>query len=190
MAICGLFTLIAVLLINNSIRLTIYAKRFTIKTMQMVGATKAFIRKPFIWLNIKLGIAGGLLAAMGMGVVLYYLNKTFINLNLLQDQLQIGLLFMGVFVLGLIITSISTFFATQRFLGTNPLQNSLDVHLKANFVSNDKIDVFLQDITSKNFVDEVIYDKPLISLLNDNIKKLVFGFWQFVVCLPLLQFYL
>jgi len=117
LVICGLFTLIAVLLINNSIRLTIYAKRFTIKTMQMVGATKAFIRKPFIWLNIKLGIAGGLLAVLGMAVVLYYLNKTFVDLNLLKDQLQIGLLFFGVFILGLVITSVSTFFATQRFLG-------------------------------------------------------------------------
>ena len=117
LVICGVFTLIAVLLINNSIRLTIYAKRFTIKTMQMVGATKTFIRKPFIWLNVKLGAIGGLLAIAGMAVVLYYLNKTFISLNLLQDQMLIGLLFISVFILGLIITFISTFFATQRFLG-------------------------------------------------------------------------
>lgn len=117
LVICGVFTLIAVLLINNSIRLTIYAKRFTIKTMQMVGATKTFIRKPFIWLNVKLGAIGGLLAIAGMAVVLYYLNKTFISLNLLQDQVLIGLLFISVFILGLVITSISTFFATQRFLG-------------------------------------------------------------------------
>ena len=79
LAICGVFTLIAVLLINNSIRLTIYAKRFTIKTMQMVGATKSFIRKPFIFLNIKLGIIGGILALAGMALVLYYLDKTIIN---------------------------------------------------------------------------------------------------------------
>lgn len=115
--ICGVFTLIAVLLINNSIRLTIYAKRFTIKTMQMVGATKSFIRKPFILLNIKLGIAGGILAMIGMGVVLYYLDKTFPSLELLKDQLVIGFLFVGVFLLGLLITLGSTFFAAQRFLG-------------------------------------------------------------------------
>ena len=52
--ISGIFTCIAVLLINSSIRLSVYAKRFTIKTMQMVGATKHFIRKPFIWKSIKL----------------------------------------------------------------------------------------------------------------------------------------
>ena len=117
LAICGVFTLIAVLLINNSIRLTIYAKRFTIKTMQMVGATKSFIRKPFIFLNIKLGIIGGILALAGMALVLYYLDKTFINLELLKDQVTIVLLFAGVFMLGLLITLISTFFAAQRFLG-------------------------------------------------------------------------
>ena len=115
--ICGVFTLIAVLLINNSIRLTIYAKRFTIKTMQMVGATKSFIRKPFILLNIKLGIIGGLLAMIGMGVVLFYLNKTFPSLELLKDQLIIAFLFICVFLIGLLITLTSTFFAAQRFLG-------------------------------------------------------------------------
>jgi len=116
LVVCGVFTLIAVLLINNSIRLTIYAKRFTIKTMQMVGATKSFIRKPFIWLNIKLGIIGGILALIGMAVVLFYLDKTFISLELLKDQVAIGLLFGSVFLLGLLITLISTFFAAQRFL--------------------------------------------------------------------------
>jgi len=117
LAICGVFTLIAVLLINNSIRLTIYAKRFTIKTMQMVGATKSFIRKPFILLNVKLGTIGGILAMAGMGVVLFYLDKTFPNLELLKDQIVLIGLFIGVFVLGLLITLISTFFAAQRFLG-------------------------------------------------------------------------
>ena len=117
LAICGVFTLIAVLLINNSIRLTIYAKRFTIKTMQMVGATKSFIRKPFISLNVKLGTIGAILALIGMGIVLFYLDKTFPSLELLKDQLIIGFLFVGVFILGLVITLISTYFAAQRFLG-------------------------------------------------------------------------
>lgn len=116
LVICGIFTLIAVLLINNSIRLSVYAKRFTIKTMQMVGATKSFIRRPFIWLNIKLGILGGLLALAGMAVVLYYLDQTFVELGLTEDILIVSILFAGVFLLGLLITWLSTFFATQRFL--------------------------------------------------------------------------
>lgn len=116
LVICGICLLIAILLINNSIRLSVYAKRFTIKTMQMVGATKAFIRRPFIWLNIKLGILGGILALIGMGVVLFYLDKTFKSLGLTDDYLLVGLLFGGIFVLGVFISWVSTFFATHRFL--------------------------------------------------------------------------
>jgi cell division transport system permease protein len=112
----AIFTLIAVLLINSSIRLSIYSKRFIIKTMQMVGATKRFIRRPFIWTNIKLGMLGSLLALMALGTLLYYVNMNFPELNLLQDIMILGILFIGVFVLGVLISLISTYFATQRFL--------------------------------------------------------------------------
>ena len=98
----AVFTLIAVLLINSSIRLSIYSKRFIIKTMQMVGATKTFIRRPFIWTNIKLGMAGAVVALIGLGVLVYYIDLI--------------LLFVGVFGLGVIISWASTHFATQRFL--------------------------------------------------------------------------
>lgn len=110
------FTLIAVLLINSSIRLSIYSKRFIIKTMQMVGATKRFIRRPFIWTNIKLGMLGAVIALGGLGIVLYYFDQNLPELNLTQDVLMLGILFAGVFVLGIVISLISTFFATQRFL--------------------------------------------------------------------------
>ncbi|MBD1260397.1 ABC transporter permease [Maribacter polysiphoniae] len=112
----AIFTFIAVLLINSSIRLSIYSKRFIIKTMQMVGATKIFIRRPFIWTNIKLGMLGALIALIGLGAVLFYLDSNFTEFNLLQDSTVIILLFVGVFVLGVLISLISTYFATQRFL--------------------------------------------------------------------------
>ncbi len=112
----GVFTFIAVLLINSSIRLSIYAKRFIIKTMQMVGATKAFIRRPFIWTNIKLGMLGGLIALVALAGFLYYIDSTFPELDLFGDPLVLVLLFSGVFALGIVISLISTFFATQRFL--------------------------------------------------------------------------
>ena len=112
----ALFTLIAVLLINSSIRLSIYSKRFIIKTMQMVGATKKFIRKPFILTNIKLGMLGALIALIALGVVLYYIDLNLPDLKLVQDILMLTILFAGVFVLGILISLISTFFATQRFL--------------------------------------------------------------------------
>ena len=114
--ISGIFTGIAVLLINSSIRLSVNSKRFSIKTMQMVGATKKFIRRPFIWRSIRLGIIGSLLALIGTGVVLYYVDKSFPEFELIQNQLSIGVLFSCVFLIGVLITWWSTFFATQRFL--------------------------------------------------------------------------
>ncbi|MEQ9582045.1 MAG: permease-like cell division protein FtsX, partial [Arenibacter sp.] len=112
----GIFTFIAVLLINSSIRLSIYSKRFIIKTMQMVGATKTFIRRPFIWTNIKLGVLGAVIALIALGFVIYYVNINFPELNLFQDPAILIFLFASVFFLGVLISFISTFFATQRFL--------------------------------------------------------------------------
>ncbi len=114
--ISALFTFIAVLLINSSIRLSVYSKRFTIKTMQMVGATKGFIRRPFVWKSVKLGIFGALIAMAGMAGVLYYLDKTFPQLDILADKKMLLGLFGGVFLMGILITWFSTFIATQRFL--------------------------------------------------------------------------
>jgi len=114
--ISGVFTLIAVLLINSAIRLSVYSKRFTIKTMQMVGATKGFIRRPFIWLSMKLGMVGAVIALAGMAAVLYYLNETFPELELLADPVILAILFVGVFAASIVITWFSTFLATQRFL--------------------------------------------------------------------------
>ena len=116
LVISAVFAFIAVLLINSSIRLSVYSKRFIIKTMQMVGATKHFIRKPFIWNSVRLGIIGSVLALLGMAVVLYYVNKTFPELELLNNPILIVVLFLSVFIIGILITWISTFFATQRYL--------------------------------------------------------------------------
>lgn len=112
----AIFTLIAVLLINSSIRLAVYSKRFIIKTMQMVGATKTFIRRPFVFKSVQLGVIGAIVALIGMGIVLYYLDLTFPELELLQKPVLVGSLFVGIFLLGVLITWISTFIATQRFL--------------------------------------------------------------------------
>jgi len=111
-----IFTVIAMLLINSSIRLAVYSKRFIIKTMQMVGATKSFIRRPFIWRSVQLGILGSLFALAGIAVVLYYLNMSFPELNMLRNPVLLGGLFIVIFGVGIIITWVSTFIATQRFL--------------------------------------------------------------------------
>jgi len=117
------FTIISVLIINSSIRLSIYAKRFIIKTMQMVGATKGFIRRPFIWQSIKLGLIGAIIADIGLAVSVFYIHKYIPILQLLQNKIELGILFLGIFVLSIFITWFSTFFAAQRFLNlrTNDL---------------------------------------------------------------------
>jgi cell division transport system permease protein len=112
----AVFTLIAVVLINSAIRLSVYSKRFTIKTMQMVGATKGFIRKPFIWQGVKLGIIGALVAITGVVGVILYLDKNIPELQLLSDKGMLGLLFVVIILIGMGITFVSTFAATQRFL--------------------------------------------------------------------------
>ncbi len=112
----GVFTLIAVVLINSSIRLSVYSKRFTIKTMQMVGATKGFIRVPFIWKSIQLGIWGAVLSILGLVAFILYINKTIPELEMLSNYEMLGILFVAIIILGILITWISTFFATQRFL--------------------------------------------------------------------------
>lgn len=114
--ISGLFTVISILLINSSLRLSIYSKRFIIKTMQMVGATKAFIRKPFILKSILLGVIGSVLAIAALIGVLLYVSTNFPALDIFHDGLLTGAVLLMVLLLGVIITGIGTYFATQRFL--------------------------------------------------------------------------
>lgn len=82
----------------------------------MVGATKSFIRKPFIWRSIKLGMVGALLALIGLAFVVYYLDKYIPSLDFLEDYITLAYIAGGVILSAFIITWISTFFATQRFL--------------------------------------------------------------------------
>ena len=112
----SLFSFIAMILINNSIRLSVYSKRFTIKTMQMVGATKRFIRKPFVWNSVKLGTIGSLLAVSILFVALYYMNDYFPEFEFFKNTEMLVILFGGIFLLGIVISWFSAFFATQRFL--------------------------------------------------------------------------
>ncbi|WP_396142668.1 cell division protein FtsX [Flavobacterium sp.] len=114
--VSGVLTIVAMLLINSSLRLSVYSHRFTIKTMQMVGATKSFIRKPFIWTSIKLGLIGSALAIIGLICVVVYVDGLFPSLGIAKDYTSIGIVVFGVLIIGTIITSISTYFATQRFL--------------------------------------------------------------------------
>jgi cell division transport system permease protein len=110
------FLIISILIINSSIRLSIYSNRMIIKTMQLVGATKRFIRKPFIKTHIYLGIISSFIAISLLSISLYYIEKNFIELNLMSDIKIIFGLFLCILIFSILITSICTYFATQKFL--------------------------------------------------------------------------
>lgn len=114
--ISTLFIIIALLLINSSIRLSIYSKRIIIKTMQLVGATKSFIRKPFILSHMRLGILSSMLALIALSFLLWEIDKSFPELEIFQQQNELTIIFISIMTLGIGITGLSTFFATQRYL--------------------------------------------------------------------------
>ncbi len=111
-----LLSLIAIGLINSSIRLSIYSRRFIIKTMQLVGATKTFIRMPFIWRSLRHGIYGSLVASVLLGLLLYYISQKIPGAGELQSALDMVILFSGIFVTGIVISLTCTFFALSKYL--------------------------------------------------------------------------
>ena len=112
----ALLLVIAIALINNTIRLSIYSKRFLIKTMQLVGATERFIRKPFVITGIIQGVYGAFVAIGLLVGILYMAQKKFPELFELQDmQLSISL-FGIVIILGIFIAWISTALAVRKYL--------------------------------------------------------------------------
>jgi len=113
-----LFLILAVVLINNSIRLKIFSKRFIIKTMQLVGAKRRFILKPFILEAVILGVIGAVLGLVVLFGAWYYFI-TQIGTPFAQDNNQLVILVAGIFLLGVLITGLSTIFATWRFLRSN-----------------------------------------------------------------------
>tara|TARA_Y100001970_G_scaffold227763_1_gene281907 strand:+ start:9254 stop:10123 length:870 start_codon:yes stop_codon:yes gene_type:complete len=116
MVLSGIFILVAVLLINSSIRLSIFSKRLVIKTMQLVGANKSFIRKPFIKNHIMMAIISSILSLSGLMLLILSIDKNIPELKLLSNQVELFLIFTFVLVVGIVITFFSAFFATQRYL--------------------------------------------------------------------------
>lgn len=116
LVVSAVFAVVSVLLINSSMRLSIFSNRFIIKTMQLVGATKSFIRKPFIKRSIMLGMIGAVLAVIALIGILIYVDVNFPTLEIFKDEILIGAVLLGVLLLGALIPWLSTYFATQRFL--------------------------------------------------------------------------
>ena len=116
LVIASFFLTISILIINNSIRLSIYSDRMLIKTMQLVGATKSFIRKPFIKTHVNLGIVGSIIAIIFLYLSVIYLEKNVDEIYFLFDFKIIILLFVSLILFSVVITFICTFLATQKFL--------------------------------------------------------------------------
>jgi len=116
LSISAIILLIAIALINNTIRLSVYSKRLLIKSMQLVGATQGFIRKPFIMRGLWQGLIGAFLSSVFIGVLLYRLQMHAPDIVSISELNWYLLLFAGIFVVALIFTWLSSYFAVRRFL--------------------------------------------------------------------------
>ena len=116
LAFSGLMFFIAVALINNTIRLSVYSKRFLINTMQLVGATRSFIRKPFLLRSAGHGIYAAFIAILLLVGAIYLIQKEFMEVISFNDIEILVILFIFVILLGVILNWISTFFAINKYL--------------------------------------------------------------------------
>jgi cell division transport system permease protein len=114
--ISGLLFLVAVTLINNTIRLSIYSKRFIIRTMQIVGANNSFIRRPFLYKSALHGSFGALIAIAMLTGMIYLIQNEMESIINFQDFKLLSILFIIVLIIGIAISWISTYFAVNRYL--------------------------------------------------------------------------
>lgn len=112
----SLLFIISLSLINNTIRLSVYANRFIIKTMQLVGATRSFVRAPFLNRSLSHAFFSILITYFLLGIVVYFIERELPELAILNDLNLLAILFASVFIVGLLIVLISTFFAVNRYL--------------------------------------------------------------------------
>lgn len=115
----SIFLFISIILMNNTIRLSVYSNRLNIKTMQLVGATKFFIKKPFIITHIKLGVLSSIISSVLLVVILYYLNLNFFEIDF--EKIKESVFITLVFSLGIsvIISYFSTSIITGRYISSN-----------------------------------------------------------------------
>jgi cell division transport system permease protein len=108
--------LIAIALINNTIRLAVYSKRFIIRTMQLVGANAGHIRRPFLYRSAIQGVIGALLAIANLTALIYFLQDQMNGIISLTDIRILSALFVIVLILGVLINWVSTYAAVTRYL--------------------------------------------------------------------------
>ncbi|MCT7904298.1 Cell division protein FtsX [Candidatus Ornithobacterium hominis] len=111
--LAAVFLIISIVLINNSLRLKIFAKRFTIKTMQLVGAKRRFIIAPFVIQSFLLGLLGAILALLALGILWYYAAPK-LHLSIWHNDFI--WIIIGILAVGILIAVVSTFLASWRYL--------------------------------------------------------------------------
>jgi cell division transport system permease protein len=116
MVLVSLLMFISFVLINNTVRLNVYSKRFSIYTMKLVGARKSFIRGPFLIKAFFQGILSGLLAALALIGILYLLRDSFAQMFSIFQMELVGAVLVGVVLLGAFICWICTFFVVGRMI--------------------------------------------------------------------------
>ena len=109
--------LVAVTLINNTVRLMVYSKRFLIRTMQLVGATRGFIRRPFLLSSVAQGLVGGLVANAMLAVVIFLAARELPGVINFGDVYSVSALFGTVFAIGVLMTIASTARSVNKYLG-------------------------------------------------------------------------
>ncbi|HMM11448.1 MAG TPA: permease-like cell division protein FtsX [Bacteroidales bacterium] len=111
-----LLLIISVVLIHNTIRLSIYAKRFIIRSMQLVGATEGFIHRPFFFTALLQGLISGVLALLLLSIVLYAALESIPEMLLIFNPIHVGVLFGATLLTGILLTTLSTWIALRRYL--------------------------------------------------------------------------
>ena len=112
----GVLLLISIALINNTIRLSVYSKRFIIRSMKLVGATRGFISKPFVLKGIFQGVVGAILAISILIGLMFLLRRVMPEIINLQDLDLYLSLFGIVLLLGILITWLSNYFAVRKYI--------------------------------------------------------------------------
>lgn len=116
LAIAALLIIIAVAMINNTIRMSLYSKRFTIKTMQLVGATPLFVRKPFLKQSVIQGVVSAVISLSLLVTVFYALNNILETIEITFSLLNLVILVLSLVIIGVFITFVSTWFALSKYL--------------------------------------------------------------------------
>ncbi len=116
LAFSAVMLFIAIALVNNTIRMSVYARRFLINTMQLVGATHSFIRKPFLLRSAGHGIYASIIAILLLVGVIYIIQQEFMEVISFEDIDILGILFLLVIIFGIVLNWISTYFAINKYL--------------------------------------------------------------------------